>query len=511
MKTLILFSLIFLSYQNPAQSSVYQDRQKDWRQTQIVYQVFVDRFSRSAQFSANHYPSPYVIKSWEDQPQKGHYVPEAGNWSQELEFWGGDLQGVLEKLPYLKDLGINVLYLNPIFKAYTNHKYDTIDFFQIDPQYGGRPDLQNLCDSAHALGMKVVLDGVFNHVSVRHPWFVDAQKNVNSPYRDYFTFADNLPGGYLSWANVPNLPELRLENSVVRDHLWQSDTGVVPQYLKMVDGWRLDVAPALGPEYLSELTAAAHQKKADSIIIGEAWNYPAGWMPAVDGVINIFLRGIILKVLREQITPAKFNRLVQKMVEDTGIESLFKSWTTLSNHDLPRLKNSLPDNQIRKLGVILQFTLPGSPLIYYGEELGMYGEDDPQNRGPMAWSWANKDNPELALYRQLLKLRQDNPALQVGDYRPIESEQLISFLRITDQVAASTVVLINPSNHQVQESITIPDYRLMHNSELKDYFTGAKIKLVEAGVITVDIPAHGVMILSPQINTNGYTPYQRIP
>jgi glycosidase len=211
-------------------------------------------------------------------------------------------------------------------------------------------------------------------MSKMSPRFKAALADPKSPFRDWFFIDKKYANGYRSWVNVPNLPELRIENPEVQKYLWASPDSIVQKYLKEgVDGWRLDTAYELGTRYLGELTQAAHHAKPGSAVVGEAWNYPAGWFPALDGVMNFHARQIILDTLSGRLSPSVGNRLLERMVVDSGLEPLLKSWIILDNHDTDRLKSILPDDAKRHLAQVLQFTLPGCPLIYYGAEVGMEG------------------------------------------------------------------------------------------------------------------------------------------
>ena len=253
-------------------------RAADWRCGAVVYQVLVDRFAPAADLAAKAhlYPAPKVLKTWADTPEQGHYLDAAKLWSQEIAFWGGDLASTTSRLGHVKALGADVLYLNPIHHAYTNHKYDALDYLAVSPEFGTRDDFKALADAVHAQGMKLVLDGVFNHMGRKAPRFQAAQADTTSPYRAWFVFGAHHPGGARSWWLAQNLPELNLEHPAVRDHLYNALDSAVRSWLRDgADGWRLDVAVDIGFRYLAELTAAAHAEKPGSLVVGEIASYPA--------------------------------------------------------------------------------------------------------------------------------------------------------------------------------------------------------------------------------------------
>lgn len=494
-------------------AETYDARMQDWRNHQVVYQVFVDRFFASSdpKQRAQLYSAPRRLRAWHDQPSEGPYVPAASAYQHEIDFWGGDLKGVTAKLDYIKSLGANVLYLNPIFLAYTNHKYDTTDYFAIDPQYGTLADFEELCQQAHQRGLRVVLDGVFNHTGKTSIWFQDALKNNNSPYRNFYTFGNDLKNGYVGWYNVANLPELNYHNPIVRKRIYLDKDSVVQKYLQYADGWRLDVAFDLGPEVLNELTESAHRQRSDAYVVGEIYNYPPQWFPALDGVMNIFLKNTILNLIREKVSGPRTSEIIDNLVLDTGIEHLLKSWLVLSNHDQQRLKNEIPDAQDRAFALALAIALPGSPSVYYGEEIGLSGGNDPYQRGPMDWDLVAKGTPETAFYKQLLAIRNSHRALQVGDFMRIPSEKLCAFTRYTASVRETMVVVANPTKEPVTEILTPRDSWLQDDSPMQELFSG-QITKISAGYITVTVPPKTVQIYQPVIVEGpDYNRYKRVP
>jgi glycosidase len=197
-------------------------RRADWRNGAIVYQVFVDRFAPPADLEGKRglYPAPKVLHPWTDVPTPGHLEAEVGLWSHELDFWGGDLQSLRGKLDHVRGLGAEVLYLQPIQSALTNHKYDALDWAEVSPEYGTRQDVVSLAHELHGKGMKLMLDGVFNHMGRNSKLFQSAIGDPKSPYRDWFFIGPKYPGGYRAWANVKNLPEVRIENPAVQNYIW---------------------------------------------------------------------------------------------------------------------------------------------------------------------------------------------------------------------------------------------------------------------------------------------------
>ncbi len=500
---------------------VFEARERDWRNGAVVYQVMVDRFAPSARLADKLalYPAPKVLRAWSEAPLRGSFNESLQLWGHEIDFWGGDLASVQSHLGYVQDLGAEVLYLNPVHLAYTNHKYDALDYRQISPEFGTRADLIGLTNALHGRGMKLVLDGVFNHMGRRSPLFEQAAASPASLKRDWFVFGPQYAGGYRSWSNAGNLPELNLENPAVRDELWRSPESVVRQYLRDgVDGWRLDVAYDIGPDYLRELTQAAHREKPGSLIVGEIANYPQAWFPSVDGVLNFSVRDIVLKTAAGKIEAPVAAQMLERIVTDAGIEPMLKSWLLLDNHDNPRLATVLPDPAQRRIAQVLQFTLPGSPNLYYGGELGMTGGEDPAMRGPMRWDLATADNTELAWTKQLIALHREHRALRVGNLRWVIAGKLLAFERHTDRARDTVVVLVNPSAAAVAETVMVANSSLMNGEPLHDLLdTNAAPVHAFAGLIDVSLPSGGIRVLAPDVRPDprkpgaGYTPYKRVP
>ncbi len=504
----------YASVHDAARIEEFARREADWRNGPIVYQVIVDRFAPPDDLAerAHFYAEPRRLRSWDEEPTPGPFDDTIQVTRHEVDFWGGNLQSLDTKVGYLHDLGIDVLYLNPIHDAFTNHKYDARDYFEVSPEYGTRQDVIELADTLHARGMRIVLDGVFNHMGRNSPHFQEALRDESSPWRDWYYIGEQYVHGYRAWVDIANLPEVNLESPAVRERIWGDPDSVVQGWLRDgVDGWRLDVAFDIGFKWLSELTTSAHSAKSDSVIIAEVWNYPEQWMPAVDGVMNMTLRQMMLDFIDGRIAAPLFGRQVERMVEDTGIEPLLKSWVILDNHDTSRIASMVPDVEKRRLLQVLFFTLPGSPCIYYGAELGMEGVGDPGSRGPMKWELATDENGEFTWMKKLIAMRRDHRALRIGDFRLLDSSNLLAFMRHTDRIAESVYVVANPTNRAVTEVLVIRDSKLMSYTTLQDQLSDKTITVV-AGTLAVEVPPRTAMVLTPQVDqqTVNYTPYKRV-
>jgi glycosidase len=497
-----------------AAAGTYERREKDWRIGALVYQVLVDRFAPSADLEAKRhlYPAPKTLHPWSETPKRGVYLESERLWSHEIQFWGGDLASTRSRLAHVQALGADVLYLNPIHLAYTNHKYDAFDYQAVSPEFGTRADVKALAADVHARGMKLVLDGVFNHMGRNAPIFKDAMANPQSRWRDWFYFGPQYQSGARVWWLAENLPELNLENPAVRAHVWGARDSVVRSYLRDgVDGWRLDVGVDIGFQWLEQLTRAAHAEKPGSLVVGEIANYPKEWFPAVDGVMNFTLREIVLRLADGRMTPALALRMVERMVVESGIENLLRSWLMLDNHDTPRIATALPHEPSRRLAQVLQFTLPAAPNLYYGSEVGMTGGDDPEMRGPMRWDLVRDDNPTLQWTQQLIALRRRHRALRVGDFRTLTTERLFAFERHTDRALDTVVVVANPSDVEVRETVMVANSKLMNVWMMVDALNGRDKQRITSGLLELVMPPKSVKVLVPEASPGGgYSAYKRV-
>ena len=492
----------------------YEQRESDWRNGAVVYQVLVDRFAPSADLDAKRhlYPAPKTLRPWSEPPRRGTYLEREKVWSHEIDFWGGDLASVASRLDHVQQLGANVLYLNPIHHGWTNHKYDSLDFQTVSPEFGTREDVKKLAAELHRRGMKLVLDGVFNHMGRNSAWFQQAVADPASPWRPWFVFGPQYPGGVRVWWDAENLPELNLEHAPVREHLYAGQDSVVRNYLRDgADSWRLDVAYDIGFVYLQALTRAAHAQKPGSLVVGEIPNYPREWFPSLDGVMQIGLHRMILDVASRRTGGADFQRLVDRLIRDADYEHLLKSWVLLDNHDSPRVATALPDPKARRLAQVLQHTLPGSVNLYYGSEVAMEGGEDPEMRAPMRWDLVAAGHPELACTRRLIALRAHNRALPLGDWRSAAATgAVIAYERHTDRVGETVLVVVNPGLQPVDTVVMPANSKLMDGDNLVDQLSGATVRL-QFGMVHAQVPPQTAWVLKPTlVRPNGYSNFKRV-
>lgn len=431
-----------------------------WFGGQIMYQIFVDRFCRG-EGKVGKREDVLINEDW----QRGipQYAKDKGDRLENNMFFGGNLWGVIEKLPYLKSLGVGVLYLNPIFRAYSNHKYDTGDYLEIDGMFGGEEAFRALLERAHSQGIRVILDGVFNHTGDRSRYFDrygeygghGAYTDPTSPYREWYHFR-SYPQEYESWWGIDILPKLNLSNDGCREFLVGKD-GVCAHYMRMgIDGWRLDVADELSDPFLDALRQSVKAESGgEGLIIGEVWEnaalkeayekrrrYLRG--KQLDSVMNYPLRSGILQFLLEGdgVFLGDTLKEIYATYPKTVCDSLMN---LLGTHDTERIltvlgeggerdwsltndelaMKTLTKNQLTrgiqclKIAATLQYTVYGVPSVFYGDEAGIQGYHDPFCRRPFPWGRENRSL--LAFYRKLGRIRLAHPVFTDGEFRVEEA------------------------------------------------------------------------------------------
>ncbi len=409
-----------------------------WVQDAVFYQIFPDRFARSERV-----PKPAHLEEWQDPPTTNGYK-------------GGDLLGVVEHLDHVAELGATALYLNPVFQSTANHRYHTHDYFRVDPLLGGDGALRELLDRAHERGIRVVLDGVFNHASRGMLQFNDILENgAKSPYLDWFhvrRFPLHPYGGgdigYDAWWNLPALPKFNTTTTAVREFLW----GVGEHWLRQgIDGWRLDVPNEIDDDaFWREFRRRCRAVSPDCYLVGEIWDEADRWLAGdqFDAVMNYPLARALFGFVGSSFADAEIARSGYRRftamdapafaAELTGLlrrypnEVVHSQLNLLGSHDTPRALTMLDDDEAAlRLAYLLLFTLPGAPCIYYGDEIGLRGGHDPACRQAMPWRSPESWNAGLLGHlRMLASLRREHPALRRGATRVLASRgRVVVFVR----------------------------------------------------------------------------------
>ena len=380
-----------------------------WIPGSTMYLIFPDRFA-----NGDRSTDPPGTRPWGERPTR-------------RSFFGGDLAGIQQRLAWPRDLGIGCLYLTPVFEAPSNHKYDPADYERIDPHFGTNADFAALVRDAHAMGMRVLLDGVFNHSG--HEWFAFRdvrEKGEQSRYRDWFFKIEGFPVdiaavNYETFANrLRNHPKLNTANPELREYL----TGIGEKWIREadVDGWRLDVANEVDHRFWRAFRDRVKGAKADAFIVGEVWHDAIRWLDGAqfDSVMHYPWREAVLRYLNREIAPSRFagwTTTVRHMYEPAVEPGLLH---LLGSHDTARVRTELGGRAERALqAAVLLLTASGMPLVYYGDELGMEGGDDPDCRRCMEWDASKHDGRLLHTYRTLIHLRRDRPWLAWGAFEDL--------------------------------------------------------------------------------------------
>ena len=512
--------------------TVYENKFKvpDWAKGKIMYQIFPDRFYRSTKYNPEIVENR-VTREWGEIP---NWAPGENNTISNNDFFMGNLRGIIEKLDYISDLGVEIIYLNPICLSQSNHRYDVADYEKIDPYLGTKDDLEDLCEKAHKKGINIIIDAVFNHTGNDSKYFnqfnnyktMGAYNNPQSPY--YNWYRKNEKGEFEYWWGFKNLPVCD-GNSLEWRKFITGKNGVIDKWFsKGIDGLRIDVADELTEEFIESVRKAVKRNKKDGFIIGEVWDnavrkegygkqrtYLLG--KGLDSVMNYPLTNAILKYVRYgdfQILEDTLNEIITEYPNEV-INSLMNS---LSTHDITRAittlvgegmqiskynwiwdvqysrewqfyNQKLTEGQLKnakellKVATVIQYFLPGNPCIYYGDEIGMYGYKDPFNR--LCFDWDSINNELNQFYKKLGKIRKEMRFLKDAEFNLLQiNENAIAFERVKEN--EKVLVLVNRS--EKNQDFEIPE--TYNDSE----------NVFEKNIKNNTILAHGILIKYKKLN-----------
>lgn len=495
----------------PAYQITVYDRDADtpqWVKEGVMYHIFVDRFKRgthSPTLGQGLKKGQVAHAHWDDEPLYGR--DDNGNVLQ-YDFFGGDLAGIMESLPYLRSLGVTVLYLSPIMDSVSNHKYDVGDYKTVDAAFGSNRLFRLLTAKAHAHGLRVILDGVFSHTGAESIYFnrggtypgVGASQSTESPYYSWYHF-DEYPQKYRCWWGMTNMPEVTEETASYQQFLlWDEDSVVHQWHHNGIDGWRLDVADELPDSFLIPFRKAVKESNPQAFIVGEVWEdasrkesygnlrpYFQGY--ELDSVMNYPFRTSVIQVLTGRISVQEGMATLRSLHENYPLHVFYSTMNLLSSHDERRILTELgeapdmsgwtqeqrqdfrvpPEQRERalrrlKLATLWQFTFPGIPDIYYGDEAEVEGDKDPYNRRTYPWGNENKELQDW--FRFLGSLRQNHGVLRTGTWEPMADEQLVAYRRsieggrdVFDEEATTeeAYIWINPGTESVSRDTLLPD------------------------------------------------------
>ncbi|MBQ8748472.1 MAG: glycoside hydrolase family 13 protein [Oscillospiraceae bacterium] len=416
----------------------------DWAKGAVIYQIFPDRFCKVGNPDLTGKLGPFTVHgNWNEDVD---WKPDEHGKVLNNDFFGGNFRGISEKMEYIASLGATILYLNPISKSFSNHRYDTCDYKTPDPMLGTIEDFSHMCKVAHRYGIKVILDGVYSHTGSNSIYFQSACASTQSPYYPWYTFY-RYPDYYNSWWGFDTLPTVNKMAPEFLDYIIDNENSVVAHWLNLgADGFRLDVVDELPDAFVLRLKKRIRQIKPDALLIGEVWEdasnkiaYDIRRRYFADGVLdscmNYPFRTAILNFLKGSDGGEQFRETVMTIAENYPPQVLACNMNLLGTHDTPRILTALVDDfegsreeastrklsqsereratQLLKMASFLQYTLPGAPSLYYGDEAGLEGHKDPFNR--RTYPWGKEDSQLLDHYKALGSLRKSQEILQKGD------------------------------------------------------------------------------------------------
>ncbi len=454
------------------QQTVYSKDYKtpDWLDGGIIYQIFPDRFAKSGKIKQNVPSDRFICDDWGRQPE--FRQPKGEKCRLGNDYYGGDFKGIEAKLDYIKSLGVNCIYLNPIFEAHSNHRYNTADYLKVDSLLGTEEDFCDLIKSAKEKGIEIILDGVFSHTGDDSVYFnrygrydsLGAYQSKESPYYKWFNFKD-YPNDYESWWGILTLPETNENEQSFTDFI-TGENGVIRYWMKKgIKGWRLDVADELPDEFLDNLRGAVKSEGEDKFLLGEVWEDASNKISygkrrrflrgkQLDSVMNYPFANAIVDFLKGA-SGKKLLNTVLSLTENYPPQALRLLMNHIGTHDTERILTRLGRNdnfvgdrewqsryelseeqyrkavKLLKLAAVLQYTLPGVPSLYYGDEAGITGFSDPFCRA--TYPWGNENTELLDFYKKLGGIRRGNKAFAGGEFIPEDtSDNAISYMRYRD-------------------------------------------------------------------------------
>lgn len=462
-----------------------------WVERSVIYQIFPDRFDNGDRTN-----DPAKLMPWGGKPTYDNH-------------FGGDLAGVRKHLGYLKDLGVSTVYFNPIFQAGSNHRYDTIDYLKIDPELGTNEEFGSLTREMKRQGIRTVVDGVFNHTATTFFAFDDVVKRGKaSKYTDWYTFR-SFPvkvqenPNYVAWFNFPSMPKLNHGNPATRSYLLD-----VPTFWSKhaeIAGWRLDVANEVPVDYWQDFRKRVKGLDPEMWILGEEWGDANRWLKGDqwDSVMDYPFRSAVLNFVGKDGS-GRPSQLLSALINTYGMyvpQVSRNAMNLLSSHDTPRILTQCGgDRELAKLAAAIQFTWVGTPSVYYGDEIGMEGDKDPDNRRCMEWDKATAQNDFLTYYRRLIALRNESPVLQSGD--PVilasnDGEATASYARVLD-ADKGQIVLVALNRSDSAREVTIPMAKVGRRSfDFIDSLGGRPVT-VQPGKVTVKLAPKSAAVLIPR-------------
>ncbi len=455
-----------------------------WLTDAVFYQIFPERF-----YNGDTANDPADTQPWGATPKYNNY-------------FGGDLKGVADKLDYIQSLGFNAIYFNPIFESNSNHKYHTKDYFKIDPHFGDDNVFKQLIDECHKRGIKVVIDGVFNHTGIDFFAFEDIVKNEkDSKYLHWYkvlSFPVQLPPAkpnYEAWWGMGDLPKLMADEPDVKKYLFDATR----KWTEMgIDGWRLDVPNEMSHDFWIEWRNLVKSINHDCYIVGEIWEDASPWLKGdqFDAVMNYLFRDAVnLYFVFNKLNVKQFDSLLS-IPRKYPKEVQYALQNLVGSHDTERFLTLTKGNTAKvKLAALFQMTYLGAPMVYYGDEIGMMGGRDPDCRRTMVWDTLHWNYDIQNFYKKVIHIRNEHPVLRYGTYKTVlidNKKNLFGFMR--EYKNQKAIVILN--NNDRCSSVAIP----AADREIKEYYdilnnNTLKVSVKSNQLFIEDIPPYGGVIL----------------
>ena len=452
------------------QLTVYQEsRTPGWFGAGVTYQIFPDRFCRLVPVDpAGLVGRRWVHEDWDDTPE---WRPDPDGEIRNRDFFGGTLAGITSKLDDLKALGVTTLYLCPIFESASNHRYNTADYTRIDPMLGTEADFRALCAQARQRGMRVILDGVFNHTGSQSMYFnadgyyptLGAAQSQDSPWYSWYRF-HHWPDSYDSWWGIRTLPAVEESSPSYVDFIIDGKDSIIRRWLRAgASGWRLDVADELPTAFLEAFAAAMRAYKPDCILLGETWGDAGRLVSAnrLDSAMNYLFRDAAVAWLaKDALSASEFGCRLNRALALYPNETNLRMYNLLDSHDTARFLYEAGGDKARlRLAAALQMTFPGSPAIFYGDEVGLSGPNDPGCRMAMPWDEEKQDMRLLRWYRQLISLRLASDSLTAGDFHTVLADDAANVYAFSRAVPGEqTLVVLHAGAAHWRGQLPIPDW-----------------------------------------------------
>lgn len=481
----------------PYQITIYKKSNlPDWYKEGIIYQIFVDRFCNGNDDGSINNPkkNSFIYGRWDDTPV---YIKDYQGRTIRWDFYGGNIRGIIKKLDYIKSLGVNIINLSPIFKSSSCHKYDAGDYDIIDEMFGTEEDFKELCEKAKSKDIKIILDGVFSYTSSDSRYFnkagnydeIGAYQSPNSKYHNWYKF-NRYPYGYECWWGIEGRPNINVMHNSYIDFLVNRDDSIIKKWIDLgASGWRLNVTDELPDEFIEIIRDRLDTLDKETVLIGDVWDDASNkisyskkrrylYGKEIQSVTNYPLRESLINFTRGYIKSDKLKKKVMSLYENYPREVFLGNINLIGTSDTERILTVLDGNmRCLKIIVALQFTIPGVPLIYYGDETGVTGGKDPDNR--KSYPWENEDVDLIGFYKRIAHIRNGQDALKKGDFNIFDTEEdIFAFERVYEN--ERIVVVVNVSNAQkVVRGITLEGtYLDLFNEGEKYKFVGYESVLI---------------------------------